>query len=129
MPRASSSMPDTVAWLNYCETCCQTPPAHRRPLSASATAWQAQVSVCRHVSEVDDTVGGKPPGVRRKRHPYVHCDIRPQPEVCLVRHPGRVAVGRDDLPLADEGFGVAQAAGAVYADLGPDAVAQGPPER
>jgi transposase len=23
MPRASSSMPDTVPWLNYCETCCR----------------------------------------------------------------------------------------------------------
>jgi hypothetical protein len=65
------------------------------------------VTVCRHVPKVDDTVGSKPAGARRKRHPYVHRRIRPQPEVCLVWHPGRVAVGRCDLPLADEGVGIA----------------------
>src|SRR5215204_4689007 len=107
----------------------QTPQAHRRPLSASATVRQTQVTVCRHVPEVDDTVGGKPPGVRRERHPDVDCRVCPQPEVRIVGHPGRVAVGRSDLPLADEGARVAQAASPVYAYIGPDATAKGPPER
>jgi hypothetical protein len=60
------------------------------------------VTVCLHVPEFDDTVGGKPAGARRKRYTYVHRSIRPQPEVRLVGHPGRVAVGRFDLPLASE---------------------------
>src|SRR5215208_5755647 len=99
----------------------RTPLAQRRLLSASATIRQAQVAVRWHVPEVDDTVGGKSSRARRKLHPYVHRRFCPQPEVRLVRHPGRVAVGCSDLPLADEGFGVTQAAGLVDANLGPDA--------
>jgi hypothetical protein len=87
------------------------------------------VTVCRHVPEVDDTVGGKPAGARRECHPDVDRRVCPQPEVRLVGHPGRVAVSRCDLPLADEGFGVAQAAGLVDADLGSDATAQCATER
>jgi hypothetical protein len=87
------------------------------------------MSVSGYVPEFDDTVGGESSRARGERHPDVHRRSATQPEVRLVGHPCRVAVGRGDLPLADQGVGIAKPTGAVHADLRPDAAAQGIPER